>query len=82
MTPHKHIINPNEQFMRTLLLVAVPLICVSVITKAQVVGKTFPSMTAETVDDKEVILPESTDVLLNNTIDTQVRIIEQHFKQI
>ena len=45
--------------MRTPLLVAVLLICVSVITKAQVVGKTFPSMTAETVDDKEVMLPES-----------------------
>lgn len=44
--------------MRTALLVTIVLICVSV-TRAQVVGKLFPAMTAETVDDKEVSLPES-----------------------
>ena len=35
------------------------LISVSSGTFAQVIGKEFPSMTAETVDDKKIALPES-----------------------
>ena len=45
--------------MKTILLALFPLLCAHVVTFGQVVGKTFPAMTAETVDDKKVELPES-----------------------
>lgn len=43
--------------MRTLLIL--PFFAAPVITMAQVIGKTFPAMTAETVDNKSITLPES-----------------------
>ena len=45
--------------MRSSLLAIIFLFAVSDLALAQVIGKTFPSMTAETVDDKEVELPET-----------------------
>jgi hypothetical protein len=45
--------------MKVPLLVTFLLLSLSVLSKAQVIGKTFPVMTAETVDDKKVALPES-----------------------
>lgn len=43
--------------MRTLLILT--FFAAPVITMAQVIGKTFPAMTAETVDNKSITLPES-----------------------
>lgn len=45
--------------MRTSLIALIFLFFASYSGLAQVIGKTFPSMTAETVDDKKVQLPES-----------------------
>ena len=45
--------------MRTSLTALIFLFFASYSGLAQVIGKTFPSMTAETVDDKKVQLPES-----------------------
>lgn len=45
--------------MKTTLLTLVFLVCTHAIAFGQVLGKTFPAMTAETVDDKKVQLPES-----------------------
>lgn len=45
--------------MRTSLTALIFLFFASCSGLAQVIGKTFPSMTAETVDDKKVQLPES-----------------------
>lgn len=44
--------------MKTTLL-ALLLLCAHVVAYSQVVGKIFPAMTAETVDDKKVKLPQS-----------------------
>jgi hypothetical protein len=41
------------------LLIALLLSCIYIVSYGQVVGNTFPAMTAETVDDKKVSLPES-----------------------
>lgn len=46
--------------MKITLLTLAFLFCAHVLSFAQVVGKTFPAMTAETVDDKKVELPAST----------------------
>ena len=43
--------------MKTLLLVLLASVALS--SNAQVVGKMFPSMEAETVEDKKVILPDA-----------------------
>lgn len=45
--------------MKSPLLALIFLFCISDLTVAQVIGRTFPSMTAETVDDKRVELPET-----------------------
>ena len=45
--------------MKSSLVATVLLISVSTSGLSQVVGKTFPDMTAQTVEDKEVTLPES-----------------------
>ena len=45
--------------MKTPVIALLVFICIATQCDAQVVGKTFPSMTAETVEDKKVILPES-----------------------
>jgi hypothetical protein len=45
--------------MKTTLLALLFLVCAHVIAFGQVLGKPFPAMTAETVDDKKVQLPES-----------------------
>lgn len=44
--------------MKTPAIAFIVFICLATECPAQVVGKTFPSMTAETVDDKKVALPE------------------------
>ncbi|MEX2234999.1 MAG: hypothetical protein WD824_22745 [Cyclobacteriaceae bacterium] len=45
--------------MKTILVASILLLSAVAIASGQVIGKTFPSMTAETVDDKKVMLPES-----------------------
>jgi hypothetical protein len=45
--------------MKTPLFVLLLLLSIPLFTTAQVIGKKFPTMTAETVDDKKVALPES-----------------------
>ena len=45
--------------MKSPLLALIFLFFISDLTVAQVIGRTFPSMTAETVDDKRVELPET-----------------------
>lgn len=45
--------------MKKLHVLAVLLFSLASTTVAQVVGKTFPDMTAETVDDKKIALPKS-----------------------
>jgi hypothetical protein len=44
--------------MKNILLVIVCMASLSL--KAQVIGKLFPAMEAETIDDKKVVLPEAT----------------------
>lgn len=45
--------------MKIALLALLLLVCNHLVSLSQVVGKTFPAMTAETVDDKKIRLPES-----------------------
>ena len=45
--------------MKKPLITLLILLCASSLIHGQVTGKVFPSMTAETVDDKKVLLPES-----------------------
>src|ERR1700754_2543473 len=45
--------------MKTTLAVIVILCSAHTVSFCQVLGTTFPAMTAETVDDKKVVLPES-----------------------
>ena len=45
--------------MKTTLLAVPFLLCVHVVAFSQVIGKQFPAMTAETVDDKKIQLPEN-----------------------
>jgi hypothetical protein len=45
--------------MKTILLGVLLLFCSHVLMFGQVVGKVFPDMTAETVEDKKVQIPES-----------------------
>lgn len=45
--------------MKIALLALLLLVCNHPVALSQVVGKTFPPMTAETVDDKKIRLPES-----------------------
>ncbi len=47
--------------MKTSFVAILVIISFSPRTFSQVVGKTFPSMTAETVEDKPVMLPKSTE---------------------
>ena len=46
--------------MKTFLVALLIVVSFSLHSYSQVVGKMFPSLTAQTVDDKEVTLPEST----------------------
>lgn len=50
---------PNEVNMRVLTLTALFIIAISNLVYSQVVGKKFPVMIAETVEDKKVSLPEA-----------------------
>src|SRR5690606_37829932 len=55
------LLNPFHSPMKIqLLLPALLLFLTPLLSGAQVTGKVFPSMTAETIDDEEVALPEST----------------------
>jgi hypothetical protein len=45
--------------MKHMLLIVSLIILTQLCSKGQVIGRQFPSMTAETVEDKKVLLPES-----------------------
>jgi hypothetical protein len=52
-------LNSTAKNMKKALILSLLFLISTYVVKAQVVGKTFPNMTAETVDDKKVELPQS-----------------------
>jgi hypothetical protein len=52
-------LNSTAKNMKKALILSLLFLISTYVVTAQVVGKTFPNMTAETVDDKKVELPQS-----------------------